>query len=66
MLRLERDRPSMHPSVKFSPGEVLRTLMSPHVVLVFMMLVGLLPMFPNMAHPATVHDWSAALRPREF
>ena len=37
MARLERDRPSIRPSDKFSGREVLRTIRSPHVIIVFIL-----------------------------
>ncbi|KJA14608.1 hypothetical protein HYPSUDRAFT_48993 [Hypholoma sublateritium FD-334 SS-4] len=37
MARLERDRPSIQPSDEFSMKEVLRSLRSPHVVVVFVL-----------------------------
>ncbi|KIM38324.1 hypothetical protein M413DRAFT_30170 [Hebeloma cylindrosporum] len=37
MARLERDRPSIKPSDKFSGGEILRSVRSPHVVIVFIL-----------------------------
>jgi len=42
MARLERDRPSIRPSDKFSFREVLRSICSPHVIIVFILafLVG--------------------------
>jgi len=35
MARLERDRPSIKPSDKFSGGEILRSIRSPNVVMIF-------------------------------
>jgi hypothetical protein len=37
MARLERDRPSIRPSDKFSGREVLRAIRSPHVIIVFIL-----------------------------
>ena len=37
MTRLERDRPSIQPSDEFSVKEILRSLRSPHVVVVFVL-----------------------------
>jgi len=34
MARLERDRPSIKPSDKFSGSEILRSLRSPHVTII--------------------------------
>jgi hypothetical protein len=35
MARLERDRPSIKPSDKFSGREILRSIRSPHVIIIF-------------------------------
>jgi len=37
MARLERDRPSIRPSDEFSFREVLRSICSPHVIIVFIL-----------------------------
>lgn len=37
MARLERDRPSIRPSDKFSFHEILQSMRSPHVIAVFIM-----------------------------
>jgi hypothetical protein len=37
MVRLERDRPSIRPSDKFSGREVLRSIRSPQVIVVFIL-----------------------------
>ena len=38
MARLERDRPSIRPSDKFSGREILRSIRSPHVILSLILL----------------------------
>ena len=35
MARLERDRPSIKPADKFSGIEILRSIRSPHVIIIF-------------------------------
>ena len=37
--RLERDRPSIEPVDKFTPKTIMRSISSPHVIMVFIMFV---------------------------
>jgi hypothetical protein len=39
MARLERDRPSIKPSDKFSGREILRSIRSPHVIIICIILL---------------------------
>jgi len=49
MARLERDRPSIQASDKFTFKEVLRSISSPHVILVFIMFFMLGTMLFGLA-----------------